>query len=421
MKCNNRSFYFAEFAYIAITIALAAFPAAAQTEQVLYSFDGTLQQPVIGVIFGINGDLYGTAFGGATGSAVFQLAKSEGTWTESTIYGLPNGDYETSVCFLVADAAGNLYGSTQFDGATNAGAIFELSPTVGGGWAYKTLHTFSFTGKDGNTPVGGMVLDGAGNLYGATFYGGGGGCSYDNGCGTIFELSPSAGGVWSEKILHAFNIGNQDGNYPMAGLVLDASGNLFGTTEMGGTNEYGTVFELMTEAGGMWKEKILHRFTGGTTDGYFPDSGLTFDGHGDLYGTTSWGGTFYTITNPGGTAFQLTPSVNGGWTEKVIHSFGNSQTGNGDPSPLDTLLLDALGNLYGVTVNGGAYRRGTVFELSPSSGGQFVEEILYSFENGNGDGSGPSGALVFDTAGNLYGTTGSGGANGYGTVFEIVP
>ena len=224
-----------------------------------------------------------------------------------------------------------------------------------------------------------------------------------------------------------YNFGNgADGQYP-TGLMMSRSGNLYGTTFEGGiyNNCYdgtacGTVFELSPDGRGGWTEAVLHSFGNGT-DGQSPFAGLIMDGAGNLYGTTNAGG-IYNNCNYGpitscGTAFELSPQLGGGWTETVLHNFGNGTDGQ---NPESALSSDTAGNLYGTTQDGGLYGNGTVFELSPNSGGGWTETVLHSF-NGNGmDGDFPySAGVIVDTAGNLYGTTVIAGSHGTGAVFEI--
>jgi uncharacterized repeat protein (TIGR03803 family) len=270
-----------------------------------------------------------------------------------------------------------------------------------GGWQEKILYSFKSNGNDGNNPYAGLLVDASGNLYGTTQLGG----AYDS--GTVFELTPNSGG-WSEKILHTFGNGI-DGQNPYDALIFDGAGNLYGTTLAGGRYNWGTVFELEPKPDG-WAEKILYYFTG--TNGGYSYAGLVFDTAGNLYGTTGVGGSF-----GGGTAFELTHESTG-WIEKTLHNF------NSDGQPLDGLILDAAGNIYGTTVNGGPFQGGSVFELAPTERGTWTETILYNF-NGT-DGGAPSAPLISDTSGNLYGTTIYGGAyancgDGFcgGTVFEI--
>ncbi len=259
-----------------------------------------------------------------------------------------------------------------------------------------------------------MIIDAAGNLYGTTEYGGDYSCG-GPGCGTVFELMPTEGGGWTEKKLHNFGNGT-DGVFPLADLNLDVAGNLYGTTYGGGglcSYGCGTVFELTPNGNGNWTEKVLHSFNDNGTDGDLPYAGLIFDAAGNLYGTTVAGGSSYA-----GTVFELTPHGNGNWTEKVLHSFSN--VGTDGASPFAGLIFDAAGNLYGTTTYGGNHP-GTVFELTPTGGGDWTEKVLHSFSNVGTDGAYPYGGLIFDAAGNLYGTTYLGGTYNYGTVFEVTP
>jgi uncharacterized repeat protein (TIGR03803 family) len=263
------------------------------------------------------------------------------------------------------------------------------------------LHNFNNNGTDGAWPLAGLIFDAARNLYGTTSSGG----TY--GGGTVFELTPAADGVWTEKVLHSFDNGT-DGANPYAGLIFDAAGNLYGTTFYGGTYNYGAVFELTPAGGGVWTEKVLHNFNYNGTDGALPYAGLIFDAARNLYGTTLEGGTYYS-----GTVFELTPAAGGVWTEKVLHNFNNNGTDGG--TPYAGLIFDAARNLYGTTAGGGTYYSGTVFRVN-ANGGRV--QVLYSFGNGT-DAANPYAGLIFDAAGNLYGTTFYGGTYNYGTVFKI--
>jgi uncharacterized repeat protein (TIGR03803 family) len=227
----------------------------------------------------------------------------------------------------------------------------------------------------------------------------------------VFELSPRQGGGWTETLLHNFNNNGRDGVNPQAGLIIDDAGNLYGTTYRGGIYNSGTAFELSPQQGGGWTEKVLHSFGHGS-DGITPDANLTIDAAGNLYGTTYNGGI-----HGRGTVFELTPREGGGWTETVLHSFGNGSDG---ANPYAGLIIDANGNLYGTTLAGGIHTAGTAFELSPRQGGGWTETILHSFGNGT-DGNSPYAGLIFDASGNLYGTTLEGGIHSYGVVFEITP
>jgi len=266
----------------------------------------------------------------------------------------------------------------------------------------------------GLEPDAGLIFDAVGNLYGTTALGGTE-CAADDGCGTVFKLTPKAGEGWAETVLHNFNLNGKDGINPFAGVIFDDAGNLYGTTQAGGAYGYGTVFELeRTEAGG-FAEKILHSFGKNASDGKSPYAGVTFDAAGNLYGTTSAGGYF-----GNGAVFELVRTSAGGFAEKILHSFSNK--GTGGSGPMAGLIFDTAGNLYGTTFYGGAYGGGTVFELTPTAGGSWTETVLHAFYFERPDGIEPDAGLIFDGAGNLYGTTLGGSDNaGYGTVFELSP
>lgn len=251
----------------------------------------------------------------------------------------------------------------------------------------------SFTGStDGANPLNGLIIDAAGNLYGTTMAGSGG-------HGVAYEISTSG----KKTLLHAF--AGKDGSSPQGFLILDAAGNLYGTTAAGGAHNVGTVFKIA----GM-TETVLYSFAG-KTDGANPMSGLAIDGAGNLYGTTSAGGS-----RGNGTVFELSPSkVGGTWGEKVLHSFA---TGPDGALPVGGVSFDASGNLYGTTSAGGAYGFGTVFQLT--SGAAWTETTIHDFQNGD-DGAVPYAGLIADKAGNFYGAATEGGNNGGGTIFKLTP
>jgi uncharacterized repeat protein (TIGR03803 family) len=255
------------------------------------------------------------------------------------------GDGQSPLGSLVFDSAGNLYGTARYGGAYDDGAVFELTPNAGGKWAEKVLHSFG-NGKDGIGPYANLIFDGAGNLYGTTCYGGA------FGGGTVFELSPKTGGKWAEKVLHSF--GGKGGICSFADLIFDPAGNLYGTTYEGGAYDNGAVFELSPKAGGGWTEKVLHSFDDSMKDGGYPQNGLVLDGDHNLYGSASQN------------VFELTPKAGGGWTEKVLHTFGAASKRGSQP---EALIFGADGNLYGTSYSGGTDDDGTVFELSPKTGG----------------------------------------------------
>lgn len=348
--------------------------------------------------------------------------------TEKVLHSF-NGIYGDGVIAgLIFDPAGNLYGTTISGGPDNAGLVFELSPHAGGGWTEKILHAFKNDGKDGIDPWGTLILDAAGNLYGTTPYGGS--HCLPLGCGTVFELTPTASGAWCEKILHNFNNDGHDGNGPLAGVTFDSAGNLYGTTAGGGKGygglAGGTVFKLTPTTGG-WTEKVLFSFPGNYFDASIPGGSLVLDAAGNLYGTASNGGRLHNST---GEVFELSPTASGPWTERVLYTFFRF-TGSGT-TPDAGLIQDASGNLYGTTQGDNAVEPTTVFELVRQSGGAWTFKVLSKFL-GKGNARKIMSGLVFDAAGNLYGTSLLGGVNNNcptnpgqppvscGTVFKLTP
>jgi uncharacterized repeat protein (TIGR03803 family) len=330
-------------------------------------------------------------------------------------------------------------------------AIALFPSTAFAQWNEQVLYSFQ-GGTDGLGPVGRIVLDKQGNLYGATANGASATCPGVGSCGTVYELSPPGknGDPWKETILHVFK-GLQfgDGAIPEGGLVMDAAGNLYGTTAYDGTGQCklgglvgcGTVYEMSPppQPGGAWTETVLYSFQGGN-DGYFPWGDLVFDKSGNLYGATSFGGG--KGTNCGdpiypncGTIFELSPpqQKGGAWTEKVLYSFQGLEPWSvqGDGSePNGGLALDEAGNIYGTTNLGGTSASaacnpsgcGTVLELTAPSvnGGAWTEKVLHRFLAQPSDGAGPNGNLLL-VNGSLYGTTRGGGSHQAGVVYELEP
>ena len=223
---------------------------------------------------------------------------------------------------------------------------------------------YAFNGKDGYAPTAGLTLDTAGNLYGTT-----GGTVYGEGHeGTVFELKRGGKGNWTHKVLHQFGQGT-DGQIPLGGIVFDFAGNLYTTTSVGGTEGYGAVVELLPGSRGHWTEKVLHNFVNDGVDGTFPESGVIVDSAGKLYGTTTMGGSGNGCSRQFGlcgVAFELRPRSNGKWTEEVLHSF--LPTGSDGIGPSDSLIFDTAGNLYGTACCGGTSGLyGTVFEIIRAS------------------------------------------------------
>jgi uncharacterized repeat protein (TIGR03803 family) len=334
------------------------------------------------------------------------LAPAAGA-TSKVLHEFHNTDGADPSADLIFDAAGNLYSTTFGGGAHGKGTVFELTPNADGSWTESVLYTFcSLTNcSDGAFPIAGLIFDTAGNLYGTT---GGGGVDHAD---VVFKLTPNADGGWTESVLHTFN--GSDGHAPDSGLIFDAAGNLYGTTLDGGAHRSdGVAFKLTPNADRSWTESVLHSFNG--SDGEGP-TGLIFDAAGNLYGTTYYGGA-----HGRGTAFKLTPKADGSWTESVLHSFNTSDGAFPDAG----LIFDAAGNLYGTTEGGGNSSVcdggcGTVFELIPQKDGSWAESVLHPFNDSGG--AFPDAGLIFDAAGNLYGTASFGGSANDGTAFKLSP
>jgi uncharacterized repeat protein (TIGR03803 family) len=384
-----------------LPLLIAARPALAQTETVIYSFpispDGTFPKglnPTFTPILDGSGNLYGaTTEGGAYSDGTVFKVTPKGK--ETVRHGFSNKRKDNGFFpagSLVLDGKGNLYGTTSDGGAYSYGTVFKVTPEG----KETVLHSFKDDGTDGVEPYAGVIIDQTGNLYGTTSYGG----TIDD-YGTVFKVTPSG----EYTILYNFG-GSGDGIYPNA-LALDSKGNLYGTTFQGGAYGVGTVFEL-TPSG---TETVIWSFGLGT-DGAYPGNGMipVLDTEGNLYGTTPNGGAYNA-----GTVFKLTPSG----AETILYSFNPQGNAPNGESPRSGVILDAEGNLYGTTPGGGAYcvpenNCGTVFELTPTG----TETVLHSF-GASGDGFDPWGGLVSDGKGNLYGTTIEGGAYGYGAVIKL--
>jgi uncharacterized repeat protein (TIGR03803 family) len=333
---------------------------------------------------------------------VFQVRPSPyGVWTESTLYSFTGGsDGGAPEAVLTLDAQGNLYGTTQVGGGScSCGTVFELSPSGHGVWTETTLYAFA-GGADGSNPrYTNLVFDAAGNLYGVTEFGG---TAHD---GTVFELSPQEGGGWTESVLYAFAGGATDGANPLGGLVFDTAGNLYGAASDGGLN-FGGVFELSPQAGGGWKEQMIYFFQSGS-DGAGPDSLLIIDPAGNLYGMTQGGGGSESC----GIVFKLSPESGGAWSKKTLHEF------TGDPdgcAPFLNMVRDSAGNLYGVTEGGGSMDDGAIFQITP--GGK--EQTFFSFSGGN-EGSDPRSLIIGPSGRALFGMTFGLGSNSSGILFEL--
>jgi uncharacterized repeat protein (TIGR03803 family) len=322
---------------------------------------------------------------------------------------------------VIFDQAGNIYGTTGAGGAYNAGTVFELRQDRDGVWKESVLHSFCSRSNciDGLRPNGSLVFDADGNLYGTTFGGG------EGSQGTVFQLSRGAHGGWTERVLHSFT-GGPDGKLPTGNLVIDSSGNLYGTTIAGGDHFGGTVFEFTRDVNGRWTDKVLYSFCSPThCSGFEPYAGVTFDNAGNLYGTTLYGGAYNA-----GTVFELMPGSDGKWTENTLHSFDN---GTGGGEPITGVVFDGAGNLYGGAEYGGILEDclrlgcGIIFELSPQSDGKWKFTEPHEFTGGT-DGQYISGNLLVDPAGNVFGMAYEGGdlndctragSPGCGAVFQL--
>ncbi len=403
------------FAIVVLTLFTAA-AMQAQTLSVLHGFhnspDGSA--PWSGLARDAAGNLYGTTtLGGDYGyGMVFKVAPRGSGWILYPLYSFPQPDQGNDGAEpnapVVIGPDGSLYGTTPM-GGDNQGTVFKLTPpaqvceTALCPWNETILYRFA-GGEDGGNPYSPVILNASGNIYGTTQSGG------SAGLGTVFELTRSGSG-WTETVLYSFT-GIPDGSQPESGLLMDAAGNLYGTTADGGANSSGTVFQLVPSGGG-WTENILYSF--GPQDGYAPFGGLIFDNAGNLYGTTAYS----YVGN--GTVFELSPS-GGQWNFTTLYFLTSGAPTV--PGPVGTLLLDSSGDLYGTTFEGGlvgcglGFGCGTVFELSPSSGG-WNYNLLYQF-SGESDGGFPVDGLASDSQGNLYGA-GWGGNSGNGVVFEWTP
>jgi uncharacterized repeat protein (TIGR03803 family) len=401
----------------ALLLVLAIFISAGSAhagEKVIFQFNANQGfNPSTGLISDSAGNFYGTANGGIGNcSNVYELSPgSNGAYTETVLYTFQNcnrsGLYPIGA--LSIDKGGNLYGAEYgFSAADGSGLVFELTKQTNGTFTYSVLHDFG--GNEGG-PFGDFAWDSAGNIYGAT--------SHDSTTfnGEVFELTPQPNGSWKESVLYQFPAPNGVGS-PAGSVVLDSQGNLYGATYDGlggsGYTSRGAVYELVPQSGGPWKLILLYNFPLGTgTES--PNSRLTFDAGGNLYGTTQ--------SRNYGAVFRLSPNPSGAWTETTIHSFTAGKDG---ANPADAILVfDASGNLWGTTQAGGVGCNrnlcGVVYKLSPQSGGTWTETIVHTFESAS-DGSEPHAGLFLDSSGNLYGTTYHGGSRyGYGTVFEITP
>jgi uncharacterized repeat protein (TIGR03803 family) len=430
IACNSRWAAAVAVLATAILLCLALPVCAAQEISVLHTFTGGSDgsYPDGNLAEDSARNLYGTTqIGGAYGAGtVFEVSPEEnGKWRFSLLYTFTGGtDGGYPLGSVVFDGAGNGYVTVSGGGVDGLGAVVELSPAPGSGkgWSEKVLYSFQ-GGSDGAIPFGDIVFDGAGNIFGTTSIGGVThiGCPPAKGCGTIYELSPAGGGAWKERVIHSLTDAFGQGAEPRAGLVIDAVGNLYGTTYEGGDNEVcsgngcGSVFELLPPVKGKhWRYKTLIDFN--ATNGAWVRGGLTWNGTGALFGTTLYGGA-----SNAGVIFSLTQE-SGKWKFRDEYSFN----GIDGLQPAGGLAFDHAGNLYGATYEGGANDWGALFQLVPGNGG-WTENVLYSFAvSGKKFGANLLGGLMMDSSGNLFLTTNQGGSlkdcspnSGCGTVIKV--
>ncbi len=425
----------------AITLALFV-QASELSATTIYSFRGPPNdgfQPIGGIAVDAQGVLYGvTVQGGSSGyGVVFELippAAKGDAWTEKIIHNFSAGASAYPDAGPVLGADGSLYGTTV--GSANVGAIYQLSPPSGGNgpWTYSVIYNFTGAG-DGGHPYGKVFLDRSGSVYATAVDGGytGQNCGAD-GCGTVVRLDPSSQGsnTWTETTVWQFRGGKGDGRYPYGGLVADKSGRLFGTTNVGGRTNFGTVFQLTppTQGNSKWSEKIIRDFSD-KTSGDSPYGGLILDPAGNLFGTT-----FQCCVADWGPVFELSPTTKTkiGWAYKALFNFPAS--GSDGEYLEEDVVMDASGALYGATSqggaipckNGGAHGCGLVFKLLPPAGGstKWQESTVYNFTGLKNDGNRPITTPAFGLGGLLYGVTAVGGekgcgGEGCGTVFSINP
>ena len=417
---RNRKYLAMLCAVLIVVIASVAAGICGFPTYTLYAWKISTPGPMGNLIWGPGGTLYGTTY-----NAAFELQpKADGTWAYHVIHYLT-----ASFAGLVSDASGNLYGTTGYGGAYNQGTVFRLRRCTDGNWTESVLHSFT-GGADGANPHSALILDSSGNLYGTTEFGGksaGSGCEGET-CGVVFELAHNPNGTWTESVLHSFT-GYTDGAWPVAGLVSDAAGNLYGTTLIGtggcGGSGCGTVYRLSANPDGSWTKAVLHSFN--LLDGDGPVAGLILDAAGNLYGTAEGGGNLSQSLCGGGycgVVFKLAPNLDETWTESVTHAF-NGKDGS---SPQASLTFDATGNLYGTTTFGGDLSDcegrgcGVAFKLTSNTGGTWTEIVLHRFYDTPG--AHPFAGMILDKSGNLYGTTYGDGIGRlpttFGSVFKIV-
>ncbi len=404
----------------------------ADKEAVLHTFTGGSDggYPSSFLVSDGAGNLYGTAGAGgivnvsagcyAGCGLVFEMSPNgSGGWTETVLYNFQGGTDGIFPRGVVFGADGNLYGTTGSGGLADCGGytcgtIFKLTHNSNGTWTESVLYSFT-GGADGAQPVTTPIVDSAGNIYGTTSNYGLSNCS--GGCGLVYELSPTSSGSYTYSVRYSFT-GGADGSVPWASLTMDRKGNLYGTTWQGG-NAFcflgcGAVWELSPSGSGQWSLNVLHSFTGGADGGFSESNGVILDAAGNLYGAT-----FMYGANGRGVVYKLSPTSSGEWQQTILQSFPTTTTA---AYPNGTLVFDSAGNLYG-PASGNTY--GTVYRLTPTSSGEWKLTTLYHGFNGNGLGWGPTGPVVLGPSPTIFGTTLQGGVknldcrHGCGVFFEL--
>jgi len=396
---------------VLVPLALLLSIASASTTKVIYSFLGGKDGEYLDtdLVMDSAGNIYGTTVQGGEvgGGTVFRLSPSGSGFTHTVLYSFTGGsDGGEPYKGVTLDAQGNLYGTTVTGGGGSCeggcGVVFKLTNS-GGTWTQTVIHTFS-GGNDGSGPGSGLTLDPHGNLYGMTPTGG----AFS--LGVIYQLKPQTDGSWKLRVIHAFT-GGADGSSASAGrLILDRAGNLYGVATVGGANGKGVAFELTRSPTGAWTLLPLYAFKD-SPDGALPYGGLIFDKAGNLYGTT-----YYAGLHDVGTIYKLT-QINGSWTETVLYSFKGGTDGS---SPISTLVSDTTGNLYGTTSDGGSSCAcGVIFKLAHANG-VWTESIPFRFTGAPNAGFAYNG-MVSDSAGSFYGATVHGGLANDGTIYKFTP
>ena len=398
---------------VALAIALISVAWAQPKFKILATVPGGL---FTGLSFDAKGNLYGGTGGGGdhNDGTIFQLTPGAHGWTLTTLHSFDGQDGGTPNGGLIFDATGNLYGTASTGGKAvyGGGTVFEMTPDSCG-WSFHVPYDFCLQlhCPDGSAPEAGVILDKEGNLYGTTSAGG----EYSG--GAVFELTPGSDG-WGENLLYSFcsKAYCRDGQAPVAGVITDKAGNFYGTTFVGGAYGGGSVFRLKPASGSGWNERVLYSFCASgfpCKDGLRVYAGVVFDGSGNLYGTTEQGGGNTCGETHCGTVFKLTPTQSGHGKHTLLYAFPNPGDGS---FPTGGVIIDKAGNLYGATVAGGiggcSGGCGVVYKLAPSANGKWTYTVLHKFDGS--EGGQPLGGLILDKKGNLYGTA-------YDVVFKITP